>query len=101
MLLLTDCIPLKGKAPGNNPNIFWQTHRKKHFRPKHTRISNFYPFLKAFMVADKTKGYDDINAELNNCVFTLKILLQPENFHAGLSIRVISRFEPKLGHSCD
>lgn len=58
MLLLTVCIPLKGKAPGNNPNIFWQTHRKQHFRPKHTRISNFHPFLKAFMVADKTKGYE-------------------------------------------
>lgn len=45
-------LPFEGEAPCNDTNIFWESHRKQHFRSKHARVSNLYIFAKAFMITE-------------------------------------------------
>ena len=43
---------LQTQSPAINLHITWDTHWLQHFRPEHTAISNFDPFLQSGMVAE-------------------------------------------------
>src|SRR3989338_9209932 len=61
------------KTPGNNRDIFRETHRQKHFRAEHTRVADFEPFAETIVVS--------------------------KYFHGRFGVRVVSRFEAKVGET--
>ena len=60
---------LQTQSPPVNSHILRQAHRFQHLRSKHSTVTNLHPFVQT--------------------------LVKPKNLQARLSIRIISRLEPK------
>ena len=58
---------LQAQTPAINPHILRQTHRLQHLRSEHPTITNLHPLIQAIMI--------------------------PKDFHTGLGVRVVGRFE--------
>lgn len=62
------CRPLQTKAPGDNVDIWWQTHRLQHLWSEHAAVAHFHPLTKLRRVPVGKQQPETVSSKQNPAV---------------------------------